>query len=229
MILRKITDEEIQAITTLFKSAENIGSAIYTDENIKDMIKTVYANSPQVRAKDVDIYWMLDFMKRMKDNANEVIKQKEFSMGEKQKALYIVRGKSILDNNSSIEWYFTNNKQLDIKQKHLFSKEILADIKKDMKCNGNSYDIDAANELFTKKEAFSLVKNIINKKIGANNRIIETAIEVVNLPISVSNIPVGEISDHDLWIGNEGMIAYGTYVPTPTSTPGTAQFEEMPF
>ncbi len=71
MRLREITDEEIQAITTLFQRAENIGSGVYTEENIRELITIIWENTPPVRAKDVDVYWMIDFMKRMRDLSEE--------------------------------------------------------------------------------------------------------------------------------------------------------------
>ncbi len=74
MKLREITEDEIQAITTLFQRAENIGSGVYTEENIRELITIIWENTPPVRAKDVDVYWMIDFMKRMRDHSEEVFR-----------------------------------------------------------------------------------------------------------------------------------------------------------
>ena len=66
MILRKITQEEVAAITTLIQRAENIGAEAFTEEDIRYAIEEVYAARTPQRQKDCDTKWIIDFMVEVK-------------------------------------------------------------------------------------------------------------------------------------------------------------------
>ncbi len=211
-------------ITIRNYTVEHMGNCNFSikkdDESIsyEDIFKATDLTEDEMKRLDDFIWGPVSLKDMMKSNKSIKDMMKESSEGnktKKAKALYTVRGESILDTGDSISWYFTNNGVLNIKQKYLFSKEILADIKKAEASGFNSEDVMAANELFTKKEAFALVKEITNKKIGDDKKlkkvkVSEVTIEVVNLPISISNLPT-DIYSHDYTFGNDtGITAYGT-------------------
>ncbi len=74
MILRTITSEEIAAITTLIQCAENVGSGVWSDEDIYEAIKATYQNTPPVRSKDVDFGWMLELMQNVKNHLEDTFR-----------------------------------------------------------------------------------------------------------------------------------------------------------
>ncbi len=67
MIPRKISNEEIAAITTLIQHAENIGSEAFTEDDIHKAIGEAYRDTPTQRSKDVDTDWMLTFIGKTKE------------------------------------------------------------------------------------------------------------------------------------------------------------------
>lgn len=67
MRVREITDEEIEAITTLIQRSENNGSVAYTEEDIYRAINAAYQDTPRQRAKDCDTEWIISFMGKVKE------------------------------------------------------------------------------------------------------------------------------------------------------------------